>query len=138
MFVSRGFGYSTTPSPYCALGCGRGSGVWGFWAEKPPFFITQAAPPLFSLGPKLLLFFTLSFFMRITPGFDNPRSVSACVPEAFCTINFTFSSIKERGNIMTDPSSYAINSLIAYVEILFFFSPSVFFLVAYSADLSQI
>ena len=27
---------------------------------------------------------------RNTPGFDNPRSVSACVPEAFCTINLTF------------------------------------------------
>ena len=30
------------------------------------------------------------FFCFRTPGFDNPRSVSACIPEAFCTINFTF------------------------------------------------
>ena len=25
-----------------------------------------------------------------TRGFDNLRSVSACVPEAFCTVNFNF------------------------------------------------
>ena len=31
----RGFGCSGTPYPYCALRCGRGSGVWAFWAETP-------------------------------------------------------------------------------------------------------
>ena len=29
-----------------------------------------------------------------TPGFDSPRSVSACAPEALCTINFTFVLVK--------------------------------------------
>ena len=43
--------------------------------------------------PGLLFFPVNHSHAQHSGGFDNPRSVSACVPEAFCTINFTFFSL---------------------------------------------
>ena len=54
-----------------------------------------------------------------TRGFDNPVDVCQypCVPEALCTINFTFFFL---GTFFVDPSPYTINLLIAYDENTFF------------------
>ena len=54
---------------------------------------------LFSSSLFSLLEYSKGFItpMRNTPGCDNPRSVSACVPEAFCTINLHF--VMRRSNV---------------------------------------
>ena len=51
-------------------------------------FIDPSSYAINLLNAYVEILFCFVFFS--TPGFDNPRSVSACVPEAFDTINFTF------------------------------------------------